>query len=63
MLSMMKNPPDGKPPASQKVYEEQVRDALKFLDYAPIVFVSAAEGRNIEQVFKKVELVARERRS
>ncbi len=53
---------DGKPAADQKVYEEQVRDALKYLDYAPIVFVSAVEAKGVEQVFKKVELVARERR-
>jgi GTP-binding protein len=53
---------DGKPPADQKVYEQQVRDALKYLDYAPLLFVSAADGKNIEAVFKKVELVARERR-
>ncbi len=53
---------DGQPPADQKVYEQQVRDALKYLDYAPMIFVSAAESKNIEQVFKKVELVARERR-
>jgi GTPase len=53
---------DGKPPADKKVYEEQVRDALKYLDYAPLVFISAAEGRGVDQVFKKVELVARERR-
>jgi GTP-binding protein len=53
---------DGKPPADQKLYEQQVRDALKYLDYAPLLFISASDGKNIEQVFKKVELVARERR-
>jgi GTP-binding protein len=53
---------DGKPPADQKVYEEDVRHALKYLDYAPLLFISAADGKNIESVFKKVELVARERR-
>ena len=53
---------DGKPPADQKVYEQQVRDTLKYLDYAPLLFISAADGKNIESVFKKVELVARERR-
>ena len=53
---------DGKPPADKKVFEEQVRDHLKFLDYAPVVFVSAAEAKGIGAVFKKVELVARERR-
>jgi GTP-binding protein len=49
-------------PADPKIYEEQVRDHLKFLDYAPIVFLSATSGRGIEGLFKKVELVARERR-
>ena len=52
----------GKPPANQKLYEQEVRDKLKYLDYAPLLFISAADGKNIEQVFKKVELVARERR-
>ncbi len=45
-----------------KVYEQQVRDHLKYLDYAPLVFVSAASGKGIEALFKKIELVARERR-
>ncbi len=53
---------DGKPPADKKVFEEQVRDHLKYLDYAPLLFISAAEGKGIDEVFKKVELVARERR-
>ena len=58
---------DGKPPADQKVYAQQVRDALKYLDYAPLLFVSAApegggEPRSLSEVFAKLELVARERR-
>ncbi len=53
---------DGKPPVDKKVYEQQVRDALKYLDYAPLLFVSAADGKGVEEIFKKVELVARERR-
>ncbi len=60
---------DGKPPADQKVFAQQVRDALKYLDYAPLLFISAApEGSEtakpigIDQMFAKVELVARERR-
>ena len=58
---------DGKQPADKKVYEQQVRDALKYLEYAPLLFVSASpEGggkpQGIDQVFAKVELVARERR-
>jgi GTPase len=53
---------DGKPPADKKIYETQVREALKYLSYAPLLFISAAENQGIEQVFKKVELVTRERR-
>ncbi|MGA1983569.1 MAG: ribosome biogenesis GTPase Der [Acidobacteriaceae bacterium] len=49
-------------PADQKIYEQQVRDHLKYLDYAPIVFLSATSGKGIEGLFKKIELVARERR-
>ena len=49
-------------PADPKIFEQQVRDHLKFLDYAPLVFVSATTGAGIEALFKKVELVARERR-
>ena len=48
--------------ADKKVYTEQVRDALKYLDYAPLLFISARDGINVEEVFKKVQLVARERR-
>ena len=46
----------------QNIYEQQVRDHLKYLDYAPLVFLSAASGKGIDALFKKIELVARERR-
>jgi GTP-binding protein len=52
---------DGKPPADKKVFEEQLRHHLKFLSYVPVVFVSAAEGKNIDQVFATVVRVAAER--
>ncbi|MDR5728055.1 MAG: ribosome biogenesis GTPase Der [Terriglobia bacterium] len=52
---------DGKPPADRKVFEEQLRHSLKFLGYVPVIFVSAAEGQNIEQVFATVVRVAAER--
>ncbi len=55
-------PFDGKPPADKTAFEEQVRYALKYLDYAPLVFISAVDGKGVDQIFKKVELVARERR-
>ena len=53
--------PESKP-ADKTIYEQQLRDRLKFLDYAPIVFLSAATGKGIDALFKKIELVARERR-
>jgi GTP-binding protein len=53
---------DGKPPADRSVYEEQVRRHLKFLSYAPVLFISATTGKNIDKVFSTLELVARERR-
>ena len=53
---------DGKPPADRSIYEEQVRRHLKFLSYAPVLFISATTGRNLAKVFSTLELVARERR-
>jgi GTP-binding protein len=53
---------DGKPPADRSIYEEQVRRHLKFLSYAPVVFVSASTGQNIAKLYSTLELVARERR-
>jgi GTP-binding protein len=53
---------DGGRPADRNLYEQQVRRALKFLDYAPVVFVSAAEGKNLDRLFTSLELVAAERR-
>jgi GTPase len=52
---------DGKPGADSRVYEEQVRRVLKFLEYAPVIFVSAMNGKNVKRVFETVERVARER--
>jgi GTP-binding protein len=56
------NRTDGKPPAERAVYEEQVRRHLKFLSYAPVLFVSATTGKNVDKLFSTLELVARERR-
>jgi GTP-binding protein len=53
---------DGGRPADRNLYEQQVRQVLKFLDYAPIVFVSASEGKNLDRLFSSLELVAAERR-
>ncbi len=56
------NRTDGKPPADREVYEEQVRRHLKFLSYAPVVFVSAVKGKNLDKLFSTLKLVAGERR-
>ena len=59
-------PADGKParPGSGDIhlFEQQVRDSLKFLSYAPVVYISALTGRNTERIFSQLDLVARERR-
>ena len=53
---------DGKPAAILSVFEEQVRNHLKFLAYAPVIFTSGVTGYNTEKIFETIELVARERR-
>jgi GTPase len=53
---------DGKPPADKEIFEEQLRKVLKYLAYAPVVFISAAEGKNIHTVLKLVKEVGAERR-
>jgi len=53
---------DGKPPAESRIFEEQARRALKFLPYAPMIFVSAASGKNVHKVFTTLQRVAAERR-
>ncbi len=54
----------GRPPrrADPADYEKHLRNRLKFLSYAPVVFVSAATGRNVEKIFELVSRVAEERR-
>ena len=56
------NRTDGTPPADRRLYEEQVRRHLKFLSYAPVVFVSASTEKGLDRLFSTLELVARERR-
>jgi GTP-binding protein len=56
------NRADGKPPADPIVYEQQLRRILKYLDYAPVVFISAAKKQNIPRLLQEVAEVAFERR-
>ena len=53
---------EGKRPADRAAYEQRVRDALKFLSYAPVLFVSASTGKGTEKIFPTLEEVATERR-
>jgi GTP-binding protein len=45
----------------QHLYEERLRRALKFLSYAPVIFVSAATGKGTDKLFPMIERVAAER--
>jgi GTP-binding protein len=58
---------DGKPPADREIFEQQLRRALKYLDYAPVIFLSALEAigparKNMTRVLREVVTVAKERR-
>jgi GTP-binding protein len=53
---------DGKPPADKTIFESQVRNVLKYLSYAPVIFISAQQGKNISGLLKLVQEVASERR-
>jgi GTPase len=53
---------DGKPAADPAIFEQQARRQLKFLNYAPIVFVSASTGKNVPKLYTTVDLAAKERR-
>jgi len=53
---------DGKPAADPAIFEQQARRQLKFLNYAPLVFVSAATGKNVPKLYTTLDLVAKERR-
>ena len=58
---------DGKPPADRDIFEQQVRKALKYLDYAPVIFLSALEAigperKGMARVLHEVVAVAKERR-
>jgi GTP-binding protein len=48
--------------ADQSEYERTVRENLKFLNYAPVIFTSAIRGQKIDKIFETVERVAAERR-
>jgi GTP-binding protein len=53
---------ESKRPGDRDAYEERLRYDLKFLNYAPIVFISAHAGKGTEKIFPLLEQVATERR-
>jgi GTP-binding protein len=58
---------DGKPPADREVFEQQLRRVLKYLNYAPVIFLSAlealeSEAKGMARVLHEVKAVAAERR-
>ena len=44
-------------PDDYKKFEEQLRFRLKFLSYAPLLFISAKTGRNVEKIFPKIDQI------
>ena len=53
---------DAKRPQDRKLYEERLRYGLKFLSYAPVLFISAHTGTGTEKILPLIEKVAAERR-
>ncbi|MGC1448465.1 MAG: ribosome biogenesis GTPase Der [Candidatus Sulfotelmatobacter sp.] len=53
---------ESKRPGDRDAYEQRLRYELKFLNYAPIVFISAQSGKGTERIFPLLEEVATERR-
>ncbi|MGA3371557.1 MAG: ribosome biogenesis GTPase Der [Terracidiphilus sp.] len=58
---------DGKPAADREIFERQLRTVLKYLSYAPVIFLSALEGTSsgagkMLSLLHEVVAVAAERR-
>ncbi len=53
---------DSKRPQDRALYEERLRYGLKFLSYAPVLFISAHTGKGTEKILPLIEKVAAERR-
>jgi GTPase len=53
---------DAKRPQDRSAYEQRLRYGLKFLNYAPVVFISAETGKGTEKLLPLIEQVAKERR-
>lgn len=51
-----------KKPGDRDAFEDRLRYELKFLNYAPVVFISAQSGKGTEKIFALLQEVAAERR-
>jgi GTP-binding protein len=51
-----------KRPGDRQAYEQRLRHGLKFLNYAPVLFISAASGIGVDKIWPLLERVASERR-
>ena len=48
---------DLSPQKSRRAFEQKIRDELKFLDYAPVAFVSAKTGAGVEALLPRIREV------
>jgi len=48
--------------ASMKKYTEEIRYHLRFLDFAPIIFISALTGQRVSQILKLIQDVSHDYR-
>ncbi len=53
---------DAKRPHDRALYEQRLRYGLKFLSYAPVLFLSAHTGTGTDKILPLIEKVAAERR-
>jgi GTP-binding protein len=51
-----------KGPTTAQEYEREIRQRMKYLDYAPLLFISALRGRNLGQLLATLAEVAAARR-
>ena len=48
---------------SKRAFTETMRDELKFLDYAPVIFASAKNAEGIRRIFSTIRRCLKRRRS
>jgi len=46
---------------AEKEFTLEIREKLKYLDYAPVLFISALTGKNVERILPEVQNLVRER--